>query len=177
VIDLGAGWSEEERRASVVVAEDEADFSYSAEIAATPARVWEAMTDPQAQMRWRVAIDRFDSESPGGRRGTGTVNHCVHGKDVIRQEIVDWKPSEYYSYDERNPGGDAVWTVQLDPLASGTGQPRTRLTWRMKLTGGIGQKVLMVAIRRRVDRILSENFAAVCGYLASADQPGDTARL
>jgi hypothetical protein len=30
-----------------------------------------------------------------GRRGIGTVNHCVHGKDVTIEEVLDWVPPEY----------------------------------------------------------------------------------
>jgi hypothetical protein len=30
-----------------------------------------------------------------GRRGIGTENHCMHGKDAIVEEVLDWRPSEY----------------------------------------------------------------------------------
>ena len=30
-----------------------------------------------------------------GRRGAGTVNHCMHGKDVIIEEVLDWQPPDY----------------------------------------------------------------------------------
>jgi hypothetical protein len=30
----------------------------------------------------------------GGRRGVGTTNHCVHGRDAIVEEVLAWRPSE-----------------------------------------------------------------------------------
>ena len=40
---------------------------------------------------------RVDEATAGGRRGIGTTNHCVHGKDAIVEEIVDWRPFEYWT--------------------------------------------------------------------------------
>ena len=33
--------------------------------------------------------------SQSGRRGIGTVNHCMHGAHAIIEEIVDWRPFDY----------------------------------------------------------------------------------
>jgi hypothetical protein len=58
-----------------------------------------------------------------GRRGTGTQNHCLHGKDAVIEDIVDWRPFDYvtltallpipdapkilfsYSFEDRSDGG------------------------------------------------------------------------
>ena len=31
----------------------------------------------------------------GGRRGPGSANHCIHGKDAVVEEILDWRPHDY----------------------------------------------------------------------------------
>ena len=41
---------------------------------------------------------RIDEATTGGRRGVGTTNHCVHGKDAVIEEIVDWQPYEYWTH-------------------------------------------------------------------------------
>ena len=28
-------------------------------------------------------------------RGVGTVNHCIHGKDAVVEEVLDWRPNDY----------------------------------------------------------------------------------
>ena len=58
-----------------------------------------------------------------GRRGAGTQNHCMHGKDAIIEDILAWRPFEditlttllpvpgapkilmSYAFDERASGG------------------------------------------------------------------------
>ena len=42
-------------------------------------------------------------EAAAGRRGVGTTNHCVHGKDAVVEEILDWRPSEYFTLNWQMP--------------------------------------------------------------------------
>lgn len=32
-----------------------------------------------------------------GHRGPGTTTHCVHGRDAIVEEILDWRPFEHFT--------------------------------------------------------------------------------
>ena len=66
-------------------------------------------------MRWRVGVDEIRESSPAGARGVGTVTHCVHGRSTIAQEIVDWLPPHHYTFRERNPAGECVWTLAVAP--------------------------------------------------------------
>ena len=56
-----------------------------------------------------------------GRRGVGTVNHCMHGPDLIVEHVADWRPFSYitlrYDLDDVD---NWAWTYQLDPLEEGT---------------------------------------------------------
>jgi hypothetical protein len=164
LLDLESRWRDEQEGASVVVEADEADMLFVAEVPVSPAAAWEALTDPRDQMRWRIAVDRVDMQNPGGARGVGSVTHCVHGKTTIAQEILDWKPHRYYSYQERNPIGECVWTIALDPLDSGD---RTRVEWRIKLAGGVGQRLAMTVVGRRARRILQKNLDGLVDFLSS----------
>ena len=59
----------------------------------------------------------------GGRRGVGTTNHCVHGKDAIVEEILDWRPSDYFTLNWQMPipGAPKVKTTYvLTPTDEGT---------------------------------------------------------
>ncbi len=33
--------------------------------------------------------------SKSGRRGVGTINHCMHGAHAIIEEVIDWRPFDY----------------------------------------------------------------------------------
>jgi hypothetical protein len=38
----------------------------------------------------RIRHERF-------REGIGTENHCMHGKGAIVEEVLDWRPSDYFT--------------------------------------------------------------------------------
>ena len=63
-------------------------------------------------------------EAKGGRRGVGATNHCMHGKDAVIEEILDWRPYDYWSDRStlNSPGGPVKFlgTVELEPTADGT---------------------------------------------------------
>ena len=88
----GHRWREEDARATARVDAQDAYLVYEAVVDRPVEEVWRVQTDPREQPSWRVGLDRYDSDSPGGARGVGTQAHCVHGNTTIHQEIVDWKP-------------------------------------------------------------------------------------
>jgi uncharacterized protein YndB with AHSA1/START domain len=168
LLDLEERWREEEERETVRVSRETADLVLEAEVPVSPARAWQAMTDPKAQVLWRGA-DRVDQENPRGARSVGSVTHCVHGKTTIEQEIVDWKPYSYYSYRERNPIGKCLWTVELTPVGDGE---RTLVSWLVELAGGTGQRLMMVVMGRRMRRILDAELAGLVAFLKPESQRG-----
>jgi len=154
VIDLGERWR---AAAPVRLTDADADVLLSDELAAAPARVWHALTDAGEQLRWRVGATSIE---PDGEPGIGTRTHCVHGRSTIKQEIVDWQPERYYSYTERNPVGDCLWTIELEPGAAGT-----RVTWRVALRGGRAQRLLYGLIGGRMRRVLLANLDSLADYV------------
>jgi uncharacterized protein YndB with AHSA1/START domain len=162
LIDLGASWERELQSVRNVVAREEADLFFEAHLAASQQEVWTAMTDPASGMRWRVGVDDIRERNPSGGRGVGTVTHCVHGRTTIEQEIVDWLPPHHYTYRERNPIGDCMWTVSLAPPEHGEG---THLEWRIALRGGRVQALKMRLAGGRMRRIMQENFDAIVAYV------------
>src|SRR5205807_523676 len=163
LLDLEARWRAEQDREAVVIGPDDADMILEKELPLPPSVLWGVVTDPRQQMRWRVGVDAVDMENPGGARGVGSTTHCVHGKTTIAQEILDWKPYRYYSYSERNPVGQCLWTVDFEPLGKGD---RTRLRWLIKLTGGGRQQLAMLVFGRRMRKVLEANFKGLARYVA-----------
>ena len=44
---------------------------------------------------WTAGSTGVEENVVNGRRGPGTINHCMHGKDVIVEEVLDWQPHDY----------------------------------------------------------------------------------
>ena len=92
------------------------------DFAAPRPAVWEHVTLPGRRTRWQRS-DGVVEDAVKGRRGAGTQNHCLHGKDAIIEDILDWRPFDYvtqttllpipgapkilmtYAFDERDDGG------------------------------------------------------------------------
>jgi carbon monoxide dehydrogenase subunit G len=168
LLDLESRWREEQQHAAVAVIPEEAAMILDKEIPLSPAVLWDVMTDPKKQKRWRIGADAVEMENPGGARGVGSTTHCVHGKTTIAQEILDWKPYDYYTYSERNPVGQCLWTIDFEPLGEGE---RTRLRWLIKLTGGGRQQLAMLVFGRRMRKVLKANLDGLAAFVEKTYAP------
>jgi uncharacterized protein YndB with AHSA1/START domain len=122
--DLEAAWRGEESQTRVRVDPGQAVASGTYDVAAPRLMVWQYMTAPRLRSLWNA--DRVDERSESGRRGAGTVNHCVHGPAAVIEQILDWRPHDYVTrrYQEPFPGGPPLlMTVALSDLPGG----RTRV--------------------------------------------------
>ena len=129
VLDLAELWAAEQERTSVIVPEEGSRVLTYDLPGAVPV-VWEWMSNPQKRRLWNGA-DSIDAEDSDGPSGVGTVNHCVHGKMKINEEIVDWKPYSYCTFRNRAPFGTFLFMVNVEPNAEGT-----RVQFRVRPAGG-----------------------------------------
>jgi len=125
VLDLERRWQEEDTRQRIYVDAATAVFQNDTVVDAPPQVVWEFLTIPGRRMQWQYAggttgIDEMPAK--GGRRGAGTVNHCMHGKDAIIEEVLDWRPFDYFTNRSQIPHGGPsfVATFEFEPTATGT---------------------------------------------------------
>ena len=106
VRDLEAAWTQENDRQRNEVTRDEAAAVIEFDIAAPRPAVWEHFTQPGLRPKWRGA-DEVRETSQSGRRGVGTVNHCMHGAHAIIEEVLDWRPFDYLTIATLLPMPDA----------------------------------------------------------------------
>lgn len=125
VHDLGRRWQEEEARARVRVAADEAILDLEVPTTVPPQVAWAFLTEPGQRMAWQPWVTGVEIKgATGGRRGLGSANHCMHGKDAVVEEILDWRPYDYVT--DRTildtPSGPVklLHTIELEPTAAGT---------------------------------------------------------
>lgn len=123
VRDLHAAWDAELSRARLVVQDRDLALRLEAAVQAPPALVWEFMTSPALRPRWQHGVEGVvETGAVAGRRGIGTVNHCIHGKDAIVEEVLDWQPYDHVTYRTLLPVPNApklVSTYQFEDLGDG----------------------------------------------------------
>ena len=121
VHDLQARWKQEQETRRDVVTPDQADVALEFDFPAPPALVWEHLTSPTKRPVWAQGVIRMDQQNLAGRRGVGTTNHCVHGKDSHLEEILDWQPFQYFTWIWKQPEvGEIKITTELAPADEGT---------------------------------------------------------
>ncbi|MFI5255325.1 MAG: DUF2652 domain-containing protein [Candidatus Limnocylindrales bacterium] len=124
VHDLERRWQEEESRQRVIVTAAEAIHARQLRTTAPPQMVWEFLTTPGRRKGWQHGVTDVFVEAAGNRRGVGATNHCMHGKDAIIEEVLDWRPYDYFT--ERStmgtPAGPVRFlsTFELEPTTDGT---------------------------------------------------------
>jgi hypothetical protein len=123
--DLGSRWLDEEARGRVFVAPDESILVVSVPTDVAPQVAWEFITTPGHRMSWQPWVTEVDVQGAiGGRRGPGSANHCMHGKDAVVEEILDWRPYDYVTDRTilETPTGPIklLHTVEFEPTPAGT---------------------------------------------------------
>jgi hypothetical protein len=134
--DLEAAWREEQERTRTEVTAEEAYAVFAADMPTPPQVTWEYVTSPVRRPQWGPGISAIVEQAPAGRRGAGTVNHCMHGRDAVVEEVLDWRPYDYWTTRNTMPMPGApklVMTDRLIPLPDGgtrvevrIGRPRPR---------------------------------------------------
>ena len=128
VTDLEERWRYEQERRRVFIVPSEAELEFVDEYPAPRPIVWEYVTSPRKRVEWQGGVDRVDQDNPGGRQGVGTTNHCVHGSTTFREQIIDWRPFQYFTKRVIRSRLLGPWTITVEfrALGEGTTEVRTR---------------------------------------------------
>jgi uncharacterized protein YndB with AHSA1/START domain len=94
VSDLEQAWAREIETAHTLVQRADAFMIMERDFPAPRQVVWDLVTSPQHHLRWQRS-DGVVENVVQGRRGAGTQIHCLHGKDAIIEEVIDWRPFDY----------------------------------------------------------------------------------
>ncbi|HEY7464066.1 MAG TPA: DUF2652 domain-containing protein [Candidatus Limnocylindria bacterium] len=120
VHDLEPRWQSEQETRRVRVTAKAQLRAVEADIPATPQEVWAVVTDPNRRADFVPGVARVDEAPMGGRRGIGTTNHCVHGEGATLEEILDWRPFDYFTLKSTVPGiGSWVVTEEVQATDGG----------------------------------------------------------
>ncbi len=127
--DLDAAWKIEDERTRNEVTRADAHAIFEFDIDAPRQTVWEYITVPGQWQKW-WPTDAIIENSSNGRRGVGTRVHCMHGKDAIIEECLDWRPVDYLTMSILLPMPGApkiVMTRALQERPDGTSRLEFRI--------------------------------------------------
>jgi hypothetical protein len=182
VHDLGAAWAAELERRHVIVPERDAGYVYEADLPAPRDVVWSFMTDPVLRPLWQADVSAIDQLPTTARRGVGTTNHCMHGSEVLIEEILDWRPTDYQTLRTTMPNGFvALSTFTYEEVEDGT-HVRLLFTWgrnRKEREAMAGARDVvaeliergMANLRALLEREMAARAAAVADAPAEPDAP------
>ena len=174
-----AAWQDEEARNETIVKPQDAAATYEFVLPGPPEIVWEWITSPARRIRWQVGVTEVRQSSASGRRGVGTTNHCMHGKDAIVEEIVDWRPFDHVTMRFQMPMPAIprmLITHLLEPVEGGT-----RVSVRVKKARTARERALIEPLRPMLEgsmragveplaALVAADVAARAGA-AAADEP------
>lgn len=177
VVDLKAAWAAEQERGRVVVEAKDAMRIFEATLDAPPALVWEYLTSPRLRPQWQGGVEAvIPAAGVAGRRGVGTVNHCMHGKDVIIEEVVDWEPNDHVTYRSLMPLPDAPKLLNTFLLTE-LGDGRTHLELRFARPRAKKDQAVAERIASTLDAAIEADFAAIGPLVADAALAAAAAEL
>ena len=127
--DLDRAWQRNRDLHRVQVDEESAMYTHTVEIPAPPGLVFEMMTSPRHRPVWAADPMTIEEHAETSRRGVGTRNHCVHGDGEVLEEVLDWRPPDYWTTRFEIPGAIVgLMTDTVEPFGEGS-----RVTVRMKV--------------------------------------------
>lgn len=147
VADLERAWVTAQERDKTYVSAEDAIAVMGTTVRAPQDLTWEWATSPIRRVRWTYGMTDFVEEVADGRRGAGTRNHCMHGKNVILEEILDWQPPRYQTIRVKLPYRGIpkiLMTMELEPIADGT-----NIIWRVARPKSARDRIILKATERQ----------------------------
>ena len=153
-LDLHARYDEMVSARRVLVTPEAAHVVMTLDIPMPPPEVWYWQNEPQKRTLWEdQAVSALFR--PGGRTGAGARNHCVHGKQIIEETVLDWRPFDYWTVEQIVSGLRILITSQLEPMDDGN---RTRVHYYIKFKMPLPKLLLAWVSKQVVNMTLGKQY-------------------
>lgn len=145
--DMHPVWAAKREAMRITIPPEKTALQIETEIALPPELVWDYLVRPEYRVTL-IGSDRQEiQDRKEGRVAEGSIYQCYHGKQVIRQTVVQWQPFEQMTTEDLVPLALSPIRVLVDfrliPTQHGT---------RLVQTMGKAQGPLLV--RKVADRML-----------------------
>ena len=157
--DLHTAWTSELDRARLLVEPKDSAKTYEATFDAPPSVVWDYVTSPARRIQWQHGVTGIEIlAGTAGRRGVGTVNHCIHGQAAMVEEVLDWQPFDYVTYRTLMPIPNVPKLVNsfvFQDLADG----RTKVEFRMLRPKSAKDRAIATSLLPMLDESITSGLA------------------
>jgi hypothetical protein len=147
-LDLHKRYQEMLDTRRIFVDKDNADIIVVGNFTVPPPIAWEWIQDPVKRNLWGHDVLWSSGNRPRDGMGRGASNHCAHGKGVLTEVVLDWRPFEY-STTEAFEGGKKIMTETFRFEKLPTGGTRVYDIMKMEMS-------LPRPLRRLVGRIYAK---------------------
>jgi hypothetical protein len=104
VLDLHQAWDHEQEKKRIRVSPESAWLTLEWDTPYPPSIIWGYLTVPYLEKEY-LGYDLVKrTDSLGGRWQAEATYHCAHGETQFFNKILDWKPFEYYTIQQRIEG-------------------------------------------------------------------------
>lgn len=169
-----------ERRAALiearrtVVEPEQTHFGLTSEMPAPPPVVWSWLNEPRRRALWEENDSVHSDSRPGGRTGAGARNHCVHGKSMIHEVVLDWRPFDYFTVEQRLSGLVLLITHELEALPDGQTRLQTRIRIKLPLPEWLARPVARIIFKASPVPKWHPNLARLLNEELGAPEPAET---
>ena len=118
-LNLQTGYQAMLEARRVFIAPEQADLVIVQNLPAPATVVWDWINNPQKRVQWDELDQVVPVSRPGGRTTAGARNHCLHGKDVAVEDVLDWRPFDYFTVRIVKRGIAVRRTCAFQPLPDG----------------------------------------------------------
>jgi uncharacterized protein YndB with AHSA1/START domain len=167
VRDLEAVWQASEASSAMVVAAAQTAWTMSFRFEAPPTIVWDWITSPARRLQWQAGVDAVNETVAGGRRGVGTVNHCVHGRDAIVEEVLAWHAPEVLTTRFQMPVPGIPKLTRSELLETTTHEGETLFTVRVQRPSSTRDRAKLVEIEPFLVHAYGEGLATLAPLIAA----------
>lgn len=162
--DLERRWAEEESRTRVIVDGSTSFKEISIPTAAPPQVTWEFVTAPGRRVLWQVGVTGVEVIATGNRRGVGATTHCLHGAEVSVEELLDWRPYDYFTLRNAIPTPMGVIrlleTTEFEPTPDGT-----IIRWRWAAPKTTKERAIARQMESFLDQAMTSSAALLTAQL------------
>jgi hypothetical protein len=162
--DLEQRWAEEESRTRVIVDGRTSFKEIFIPTMAPPQVTWEFVTAPGRRVLWQIGVTGVEVIATGNRRGVGATNHCLHGAEVSVEELLDWRPYDYFTFRNTIPTPMGVVrlleTTEFEPTPDGT-----IIRWRWGAPKTAKERALMQQMESFLDQAMTASAALLTEQL------------
>jgi uncharacterized protein YndB with AHSA1/START domain len=118
---MHAVWDQSRQSQRMMIPDEDAAVRVEADIAMPPNLVWEYLAQPEFR-KILLGSDRQEVVNRSqGRLAPGSGYQCFHGKRVVLQTILEWRPFEQIVTEDLVTSGITVlMSFRLDPSETGT---------------------------------------------------------